>query len=495
MHTVIEFLWSDWRIGLAIALGLAAGAGLIAAWLTPRGPVTAPQALASMTVALLVGTAAGLVMGNRWSMLVAPLAFILVFELARLGVDGPSVDGIHLGSTYGIIAFVLGRGVHALLVLPPMLVGSLYGVSLAARLGKQAAATMGIAGWTLTAVVTLGLLALAVVLARPAATSPILGPDGQPLSGSVAEITTVPIGDHQQAMMIRGRSVDNPVLLYLAGGPGGTDLGAMRADVGLEQHFVVVTWEQRGTGKSYSALDPAETLTLEQMVDDTIEVTNYLRRRFDESRIYLVGNSWGTLLGVLAVQRHPELYHAYVGTGQMVSPRQTDLMFYEDTLAWAERTGNDELIATLRQSGPPPYDNLLDYEPAISHEHDWNPYPELDTGKEMPFNLFVPENTFMDKINGMRAFLDTFSILYPQLQGVDFRNDVPNLDVPVYLVIGAHETRGRAVLVQEWFEVLDAPSKKMITFEHSGHRPPFEEPAAFASLMAGIRDDTYVPNP
>jgi pimeloyl-ACP methyl ester carboxylesterase len=293
-------------------------------------------------------------------------------------------------------------------------------------------------------------------------------------------------------MMIRGRNIANPVLLYLAGGPGGTDLGAMRADTGLEQHFVVVTWEQRGTGKSYPALDPVDTLTVDQMVADTIEVTNYLRARFNEDKVYLVGNSWGTILGVLAVQRHPELFHAYVGTGQMVSPRETDILFYEETLAWAAKTGNETLSATLRENGPPPYDNLLDYEPAISHEHDWNHYPELDTSKEMPANLFVPENTVMDRINGLRAFLDTFSILYPQLQTVDFRSSVPSLDVPVYLVLGAHEARGRAVLVNQWFAVLEAPSKELFTFEHSGHRPLFEEPAMFASVMTGILDHTYV---
>ena len=494
MRTVLESFWSDWQIGLAVVAGVAAGAGLISAWLTPRGPVTTPQALASMAAALVIGVVAGLVMGSRWSMLVTPAVFVVVFELARLGVDGPTVDGIHLGSTYGVIAFVLGRLVHGVLVLAPMILGTVYGVSLAARLGRDASATMGAIGWMLTGLATLALIAVAVFVARPATTHPIVGPDGEPLPGSIAELITVPIGGHDQAMMIRGRSTENPVLLYLAGGPGGTDLGAMRADVALEQDFVVVTWEQRGAGKSYSALDPVETLTLEQIVADTIEVTNYLRDRFDEDKIYLVGNSWGTILGVLAVQQHPELFHAYVGTGQMVSPRETDIMFYEDTLAWAEQTGNDALAATLSQNGPPPYDNLLDYEPALSHEHAWNPYPELDTSKEMPFNLFVPENSLMDRINGLRGFLDTFSVLYPQLQDIDFRSDIPSLDVPVYMVIGKHEARGRAVLANEWFEMLEAPSKEMIIFEHSGHRPLFEEPAAFASVMTRILHDTYTSN-
>ena len=163
----------------------------------------------------------------------------------------------------------------------------------------------------------------------------------------------------------------------------------------------------------------------------------------------------------------------------MPGPQETDVMFYGDTLAWAERTGNATLAATLRQNGPPPYDDLLDYEPALSYEHAWNPYPELDTSKEMPSNLFVPENSLMDRINGLRGFLDTFSVLSPQLQAIDFRSDVPSLQVPVYIVIGKHEARGRAILANEWFEMLKAPSKEMITFEHSGHRPLFEEPAAF----------------
>jgi len=291
--------------------------------------------------------------------------------------------------------------------------------------------------------------------------------------------------------MIRGRSVDSPVLLHLAGGPGGTDIGAMRADTGLEQRFVVVTWEQRGVGKSYAALDPLETMTLDQVVADTLELTEYLRDRFDEGRIYLSGNSWGSTLGVLAVQQRPDLYHAFVGTGQMVSQRATDVMFWEDTVAWAEATGQADLAATLRENGPPPYADIRRYEVALSHEHDWNPYAEWDGDRELPATLFVPENDLMDQVNGLRSFLDTFSVLYPQLQDIDFRRDVPSLDVPVYVVAGAHEARGRAVPAEEWFEALDAPSKDWIVFEHSGHRPSFEEPARFVEVMARVLDETY----
>lgn len=491
MNKIFVNIWSNWRIGLAIVAGISAVAGMISAWLTPRGPITTSQALISMVAALIIGIFTGFVMGNRWSIVIAPITFLITFEIARLGVVGATVDSIHLGSLYGILAFVLGRVIPGVLVLLPMMLGATLGTDIAARFGAGNTTPQGTGSWIFTGLLALGLIVLGIAIARPGRTSPVIGQDGEPLPGSIAEIISVLIGDHQQTIMVRGRDVDNPVMLYLAGGPGGTDLGAMRADVGLEQDFVVVTWEQRGVGKSYSALDPVETLTLDQMVADTVELTDYLRERFDEEKIYLVGNSWGTILGALAVKDHPKLYHAFIGTGQMVSPRETDIMFYEDTLAWAKETGNDELVSELEKNGLPPYQNLLDYEPANSHEHDWNPYPELDMSKEMPAILFVPENTMMDKINGFRSFFDTFSILYPQIQELDFRSDITKFDIPYYMVIGAHEARGRAVLANEWFQMLDAPIKERVVFEHSGHRPLFEEPSTFAALMADILKETY----
>lgn len=486
MRNFLSTSWSDIRIGSVLTVILAVAAGLLSAILAPRGPVTTSQALWSLALALAVGLAAGLVTGSRWSILVAPLTFIAAFELARSGTSGPTVDAIQLDSAYGVIAFAAGRLFHGLLVLAPMMFGARLGVGVAHRFGSSPAANLGFGDWAVTGLGTFGLIVLVAALARPAATAPVMGADGAPLPGSIAELVEIPLGGLDQTVMIRGRSIDNPVLLYLAGGPGGTDLGAMRGDVTLEQHFIVVTWDQRGTGKSYPALDPVETLTLEQMITDTVELTNYLRERFDEDRIYLVGNSWGTLLGTLVVERHPELFHAYVGTGQMVNLTETDTMFWEDSLDWAERTGNTRLAATLRQNGTPPYSDLLDYEPAISHEHDWNPYPGLDTSKEMPFNTFVPENGLMDRVNALRGLLDTFAALYPQIQTVDLREDAASLEVPVYIVTGKYEARGRTVPAQAWFESLEAPYKEWVVFERSGHRPHFEEPGAFAGLMQRV---------
>lgn len=484
--------WEKPWVRRATAVAVPALAAVPLALAMPRGPLTAAGALATMAVGLLVGLVAGLALRSRWAMLVAPVAFAAGYELVRLGTDGPTVDGIH-ASTYGLLALVVGRGIHGVIALFPIALGAALGAALARRRQNRGPARHG---WPRVglyarrgAVVLAGvaLVVLAVGIARPASTDPIVGLDGKPLPGSIAELTRVEIGGHDLAMMIRGHSAESPVLLFLAGGPGGSELGAMRRHLeALEKEFVVVTWDQRGTGKSYGALDPSSTLTLEQAVSDTIEVSNYLRERFGQEQIYLVGQSWGSILGVLSVQRQPELYRAFVGTGQMVSPSETDRIFHRDTLAWARESGNDELAATLTEIGAPPYESVLDYEPALSYEHEVYPYDHSRNSEgEGGFseNLIVEEYTLLEQIHNLGAFLDTFSVLYPQLGHIDFREDVTALGVPVYLVQGRHEPPGRADLAQEWLAQLQAPAKKLVVLDTSGHRPPFEQPEQFTNVM------------
>ena len=334
----------------------------------------------------------------------------------------------------------------------------------------------------------MALIAFAGLVARPASTDPVPGPDGKPLAGSIAELTRVDIGGHDLGLMIRGNSTDNPVLLFLAGGPGGSELGAMRRHLQvLEQDFVVVTWDQRGSGRSYSEVDPP--LTLQGAVSDTIEVTNYLRQRFDQDKVYLLGQSWGTILGVLAAHAQPGLYRAFIGTGQMVSPRETDRIIYRDTLAWARDSGNDAVVETLTRIGPPPFENVLDYEPALSHEHEVYPYDHSQNSEGVggfSENIVVEEYSLVDKVHAFAGFLDTFSVLYPQLQDIDFRRDVTRLDIPVYLLQGRHEAAGRSQLADEWFSMLTAPDKQKSTLDTSGHRPLFEQPEEFAEIMTTV---------
>lgn len=480
-----ETVGKNSRLRVVLAVVLAAGWALSAVLWTPRGPLTTGAAIASILLSLGVGGAAGYVTGSRWAMLLAPVSFVVVFELARMGYDGPMVDGIH-ASPYGAIAFITGRGFQSLLTLIPMALGAALGAGAwGARHGRTSSAWSRIVGRTAAAVVGIALMALVVGLARPAATTPIASADGR----SVAELTTVQAGGHDMQLMIRGASVDNPVLLFLAGGPGGSEFGAMRRHLpALEEHFTVVTWDQRGAGTSYAALDPTATVTVDGYVSDTIEITGYLRERFGQDAIYLLGQSWGTTVGVMAVQQRPDLYRAFIGAGQMVSQLATDRIFYEDTLAWAERNGDKGLVEQLMAAGPPPYEQMFPYETALSHEQDVYPYDHTANSEgsgQMSENLLVDEYTLIDQIHILGAFMDTFAAVYPQLQNVDFRQTATDFSVPVFFVQGAHEADGRAEPFAQWYPMVDAPIKDLVVFETSGHRPLWEQPDEFVDYMVG----------
>ncbi|MDN5795888.1 MAG: alpha/beta hydrolase [Intrasporangium sp.] len=203
----------------------------------------------------------------------------------------------------------------------------------------------------------------------------------------------------------------------------------------------------------------------------------------------MVGQSWGSTLGVLAVQDSPSLYRAFVGVGQMVSQRETDRIFHADSLAWARRAGDERLVGELTAIGAPPYPDILDYETALSHEKEVHPYDHGANSEGVggfSENLFIEEYTLLEQVHSLGAFLDVFAALYPQLQDIDFRQSATRLDVPVYLVQGAFEARGRAALADQWFRLLEAPHKQRVVLDTSGHRPIFEQPEQFHDVMTGV---------
>lgn len=186
------------------------------------------------------------------------------------------------------------------------------------------------------------------------------------------------------------------------------------------------------------------------------------------------------------MQQHPELYRAYIGTGQMVDPQETDRVFYRDTLAWARRTNNTELADNLTTSGPPPCTGMIDYGAALTNDPEVYPYGHRSNSEGaggFSENIFVEECTLMEQLHNLAALLDVFTVLYPQLRDIDFRTDAVELEVPVYLVQGRYQAPGRARPAEEWFGLLDAPKRQLIVLGTSGHRPPFEQPERFHRVM------------
>jgi pimeloyl-ACP methyl ester carboxylesterase len=492
----------DTRIGAAIAVGFALFAGIMVALTMPRSPATQAQALLLMIIGFVVGLVAALAARSRWALPLTLIAYIIAVEVGRLGAAGPTVGAIRLDEPYGIFALVLGRGFFVLVSLLPMMLGASLGKALARRLSGEMNGPKGLLSWAPRVVLVIGVAALFALIAQPASTPPILGADGAPVPGSIASLEMIRLGGQDQWIMIRGHSTDKPVLLYLSGGPGQSDLPYSRIFFAeLARDMVIVSWDQRGTGKSYSALDPSGTLTLDQAIADTIELTEYLRTRFDEEKIYLLGESWGSTLGVLAVQRRPDLYHAWIGSGQMVSQRETDRRLYADVLALADRTGNSALAAEMRSYGEPPYADIPYANSYVMGQYEalYKPYtpPQAyihsGTAANIGFyGILASEYNLVERANVLRGLLDMFTVMYPQLKGIDFRRDVPRLDVPVYILDGEAELTSRRDLMLEWYDQLQAPNKRIFSFADAGHSVVFEAFQEFQRIMVEtVLPETY----
>ncbi len=180
----------------------------------------------------------------------------------------------------------------------------------------------------------------------PGKSKPFVDKNGSPLSGSISEKIFLNINGVKQGMFIKSKDVTNPVLLYLHGGMPDYFLSE-RYPTGLEEYFTVVWWEQRGSGISYSPDIPRETMMLEQMISDTLEVTNTLRQRFGTEKIYLMGHSGGTFIAIQAAARAPELYYAYLGVAQMSNQLKSEQLAYDYILQQFKENGNLKMVRKL----------------------------------------------------------------------------------------------------------------------------------------------------
>jgi pimeloyl-ACP methyl ester carboxylesterase len=344
--------------------------------------------------------------------------------------------------------------------------------------------------------ITTGLLAIALTIVTLGSqwlsyTPPILGEYGKPLAGSIATLEKVTVGDSQQWITIRGNNTNNPVLLFLAGGPGGTQLAASRSQLKeLEKHFVVVNWDQPGSGKSYHAVS-RESLTPERYVSDAFELTKYLCKRFNQEKLYVLGESWGSALGIMLVQKHPELFNAFMGTGQMVSFLDTEIYDYNLAIKLAEEKGDTQKVQELKLQGPPPYygkdvtwksaaylmylSNSMAKNPSISN-------PGYNTLED----LSGPEYGLYDKINYLRGVVYTFNHVYPQLYDDDLRKQAVKINIPVYFLEGRYDVNAPTEFAEEYFKLLESPKKEFIWFEHSGHSPWINERDKFVETVVSI---------
>jgi pimeloyl-ACP methyl ester carboxylesterase len=339
------------------------------------------------------------------------------------------------------------------------------------------------------------ILAGVLLACSPGKAIPFLDESGKPLLGSISEKIHLNINGVEQGMFIKSKDSTNPVLLYLHGGMPDYFL-TRKYPTGLEDYFTVVWWEQRGSGLSYSADIPEETSTLELMISDTKEVTNYLQKRFGQEKIYLMGHSGGTFIGIQVASRAPELYHAYIGVAQMSNQLKSEILAYDYMLEKYRENGKTKMVrkleaapVTMTEGIPDAYRVLRDpamHSLGIGTTHNMR---SVISGIFLP-SLINPEYTLIEKVNMWRGKSRAgISILWANISTADLSKRVPELKLPVYFFEGIYDYTCSYTEAKSYFEKLKAPMKGFYTFEKSAHSPLFEEPEKMQQI---IREDILV---
>jgi pimeloyl-ACP methyl ester carboxylesterase len=329
-------------------------------------------------------------------------------------------------------------------------------------------------------IVLAGFAALVIVLLAgwwlvPTSTAAIAG------ERAIASLERVSLGGMDQTILLRGHDAEMPVLIYLHGGPGVAmlPLAPYYADQ-LEEHFVVVHWDQRGAGASCEGVDPS-TLTLEHAVRDTIELSELLAKRpGTNGKIVLLGHSWGSVVGALAVQRRPDLFHAYIGLGQVVNGRRNEELSYDWVKQEAQKREDEEALITLAGIGPP-YETTdeLRAQRNLLNAYGGSFFAMDQLRNLVPSILFGREYSLATRMQWFGCVNASLDAMWGVFDEVDFPNQIPRLDVPVFFFTGRHDWNTPFPLVEEWAGTLDAPSIEIVWFEDAGHMIPFEVPAEF----------------
>lgn len=306
----------------------------------------------------------------------------------------------------------------------------------------------------------------------------------------IQEERFVEIGGIEQWVQIRGEDRDNPVILLLAGGPGNSLVPLTPVFTAWETPFTVVQWDQRGAGKTYGRNpDGQGPMTIDRMVRDGIELTEYLLGHLHKERLVLLGHSWGTMLGVLMVEARPELFSAYVGTGQVVAKQEKEEILYAELMERLKADGDEEGIAALEEIGPPPYRSQADLlvERKVSERYDTPAEQNLESDLT-PVVLFAPGYSVRDLLAFLRGSKFAGDALYAETLGFDARRLDRRFEVPFFIFNGDRDSVTPAPLARDYFETIEAPVKEFIVLEGGGHSALLTMPDVFlAELVARVR--------
>lgn len=298
------------------------------------------------------------------------------------------------------------------------------------------------------------------------------------------------IGGVPQAVITMQEDTHLPLALMLHGGPGEAMTPFIDQLSYLEDQFVICLWDQRGAGKSYSSSIPPETLTVEQMVSDTVEVTRWLLQKYNREKLVLFGFSWGSLLGVLAAQKAPNLYAAYIGVGQIANQQQSEQMAYDLVMQWAKNKGDKTSVNTLQKIGRPPYcveetAKKLMRGRKVLRKYNQSPGKQPSIAGVFHAVFTCPFYTLRDKFNYFKAMMNGGK-LFMEVMNISLPERVHRLEVPIHVMQGKFDLQTMPQVAEAYVSAIEAPDKSFTLFIRSGHMPTEDEPKALKQKLENI---------
>ncbi|AXI04453.1 alpha/beta hydrolase [Aquirhabdus parva] len=304
------------------------------------------------------------------------------------------------------------------------------------------------------------------------------------------------IGGIDQWLNVRGQDKDAPIILFIHGGPASPLTPTIwQFQRPIEEYFTVVNWDQRGAGKTYNEADLdsiSDSIHIPRYVDDAIEVAEYIKQRYHKKKIILMAHSWGTVIGLSAAIKRPDLFYAYVGIGQVINTRNNERISFDYGLKQAKAHGNSAAVKELETIMPYPGDQPITRERIIIARKWAQFYGGMSAYRDSSnyyFNapLLSPEYTDRDICAIDQGNLFTLGRILPEFLNVDFKS-IQSFPIPVIMFMGRHDYTTPSIPTAEWLDKVKAPYKQGVWFEHSAHMIPWEEPGkTLVSLLQYVR--------
>jgi len=294
---------------------------------------------------------------------------------------------------------------------------------------------------------------------------------------NIDTLMDVELNGLHQKILIKSNNLNNPILLWLHGGPGTSEMFITHHCMdSLINFFTIVHWDQRGTALSYNDRIKNTDVSFDKIFNDAIRLTDVLRKTYHQNKIFLIGHSFGSVLGIHLIEKYPDRYYAYVGIGQVINDSKSREITYKWLVNKLQEDNDTTEMARIRGKQNFPRELINKYNGIF-----YKGITLHDVIKESPYYYEGYLDNYSKSMNFVRESISKNPSTYEK----DILNDILKLQIPVYFFEGRHDRIAACApeLVVDYIKMVEAPKKEIIWFEESAHHPNIDEPDKFQKIL------------